>query len=336
MNGQHIASRRYRRAVWRAFVLGFAVWGAAAGSIAWAYDIPVFDGIDLIGSITVNPDDSGVIGKFTSSEGAPPSLNGAAQFIGAHHFNWCQVINSDSDAPNDVHGVKQVPPYVDPPLGGYGNPDVHWADGLLWLWDEGADAPPGTPGFDDGYILMDVLNDFNPGSGPDKLLWFEDFPGGAPNSFVNFATWLVSVNADGSLHGFHEGFAWEWSNPGGGNGSSMVLPVTTSPYDGLNRYVQLGLPTFAADFNRTANVDEFDLPIWTIGFSQPTNVFGFDGDADDDDDVDGADFLTWQRQLGARITAGGNATGVPEPGGLLMLGLVGMAAMIVVRCARSN
>jgi hypothetical protein len=64
---------------------------------------------------------------------------------------------------------------------------------------------------------------------------------------------------------------------------------------------------FAADFNDDDHVDAMDLAQWR-------GDFGIDAgsDADGDGDSDGADFLTWQRELGSTVPGGG-AAAVPEP-----------------------
>jgi hypothetical protein len=53
----------------------------------------------------------------------------------------------------------------------------------------------------------------------------------------------------------------------------------------------------AADFNEDATVDEFDLRSWQAGYSE-VQAAPTQGDADSDGDVDGRDFLEWQRQFG--------------------------------------
>jgi hypothetical protein len=55
------------------------------------------------------------------------------------------------------------------------------------------------------------------------------------------------------------------------------------------------------------------------------------GDADNDDDVDGADFLTWQQQLGQTQAPG--VAAIPEPASLWLAG-VGMGLSCVVRRRR--
>ncbi|HMO84216.1 MAG TPA: hypothetical protein PKC18_04760 [Lacipirellulaceae bacterium] len=54
----------------------------------------------------------------------------------------------------------------------------------------------------------------------------------------------------------------------------------------------------SADFNGDATVDNFDLAIWAFGYGMETTATGAQGDADGDGNVDGNDFLVFQRQLG--------------------------------------
>lgn len=186
---------------------------------ATALTIPVTapDGTQ-VGEVRVHiaPDLSGVMGAFVSSYGDPPSLAAAAAACGEHHFNWYQLVMSDNMPPNGPDGKPLTAPYWDPPFGGYGPPDRQWADNLPWYWDEGADPPRGTPGFYDGLHLDDNLHDRN-GDGVKEVLGFNDFPSGPLGTEVVFQTWLVSLNEDGSLHSFHGGFAWSWTNPDDGD-----------------------------------------------------------------------------------------------------------------------
>jgi len=69
------------------------------------------------------------------------------------------------------------------------------------------------------------------------------------------------------------------------------------------------LASLAADFNDDGTVNGTDLTIWRGAFGSATG-----GDADGDGDSDGADFLTWQRQLGMSLSpAAATAAAVPEP-----------------------
>ncbi len=179
--------------------------------------------------VQVSPDGKGVIGGFTSSVGDPPSLAAAAAANGEDHFNWFQVVVRDNMPPNDANGNPLVPPYVDPPPGGY---QGQWADNLPWYWDEGPPPKPGEPGFenyDPAYDLSSNLVDTNDDGVADKLN-FEDFPWGPEGTSLEFNTWLVSLNADGSLHSWHGGFAWTWDRPasgggGGGGGGRNIFPT---------------------------------------------------------------------------------------------------------------
>jgi hypothetical protein len=55
----------------------------------------------------------------------------------------------------------------------------------------------------------------------------------------------------------------------------------------------------SADFDANGTVDQNDLDIWALGFDRDTLATNSEGDADFDGDVDGSDFLLWQRRLGA-------------------------------------
>jgi hypothetical protein len=63
-------------------------------------------------------------------------------------------------------------------------------------------------------------------------------------------------------------------------------------------------------------VDGDDLTRWRNGFG--TGATHVQGDANADSDVDGADFLTWQRQLGGRASNAAMSTAVPEPATALL------------------
>jgi hypothetical protein len=70
-----------------------------------------------------------------------------------------------------------------------------------------------------------------------------------------------------------------------------------------------------ADFNGNLKVDGPDLAAWRSGFGSTTGTFA-SGNLDGDSDADGADFLLWQRQLGAMLPTAVHS--IPEPGGGLL------------------
>jgi hypothetical protein len=81
-----------------------------------------------------------------------------------------------------------------------------------------------------------------------------------------------------------------------------------------------------ADFDADGDVDGRDFLTWQRGFGTPDASLA-DGDADDDDDVDGDDLVIWQTQYGTTGPLGAFSA-VPEPstivsllGATLMLGL---------------
>jgi hypothetical protein len=89
----------------------------------------------------------------------------------------------------------------------------------------------------------------------------------------------------------------------------------------------VSMPFFSADFDNDGDVDPTDLQIWRGAYN--LNQLG---DADGDNDSDGADFLMWQQQVGsapAVIAAGA----VPEPGALPSAA-IGVGALVLGRWRR--
>jgi hypothetical protein len=83
--------------------------------------------------------------------------------------------------------------------------------------------------------------------------------------------------------------------------------------------------TVVADFNEDGNVNGDDTTNWGTGFGSP-DATHMQGDADNDNDSDGADFLVWQRQLGNGVSGLASNVAVPEPSTLL-LSLLGLSAI---------
>jgi hypothetical protein len=75
-------------------------------------------------------------------------------------------------------------------------------------------------------------------------------------------------------------------------------------------------PPTSADFDGDDDVDGADFLSWQRGVGLAGSAGLSDGDADGDHDVDGGDLAIWQSQFGAASAA----VGVPEPplGGLLI------------------
>ena len=80
-----------------------------------------------------------------------------------------------------------------------------------------------------------------------------------------------------------------------------------------------------ADFNEDGIVDDLDLGLWETGYGTVGSAGHIDGDANGDMNVDGADFLLWQENLGATSLAA--STTVPEPSGGLLMCLAGAALL---------
>jgi hypothetical protein len=127
-----------------------------------------------------------------------------------------------------------------------------------------------------------------------------------------------------------------------GENHPVSAPTTHGPF--RSKWILRGLArqTPFPDFDNSEAVDSGDLNNWFSGFGEvnrPAQVAQSLGDADGDRDVDGADFLSWQRDVGetppdvamfdaaidaARASA---ATAVPEPsaGALIAFGMTALA-----------
>lgn len=90
---------------------------------------------------------------------------------------------------------------------------------------------------------------------------------------------------------------------------------------------------FAADFDEDADVDVADLAAWESGFGITNGAAHGDGDATGEGAVNGADFLTWQRQYGIGLPAAAASSAVPEP---TAAGLVCIVAAAIGMCGAAH
>ncbi|HMO83664.1 MAG TPA: right-handed parallel beta-helix repeat-containing protein [Lacipirellulaceae bacterium] len=117
--------------------------------------------------------------------------------------------------------------------------------------------------------------------------------------------------------------------PGGFPWPSWLTNLGLQDLGGVQLY-QDGGPDIGAwellrgDFNFDSAVNGDDLAVWLTTFTGATGAGApalISGSADFDGNgiVDGADFLNWQRRLGAGTAIQGASTVVPEPSGVLLL-----------------
>ena len=85
--------------------------------------------------------------------------------------------------------------------------------------------------------------------------------------------------------------------------------------------------TLEADFNNDGDVGHLDPTTWEADYGEIGSAGREDGDADGDLDVDGADFLPWQRQFtGDPAPPLSASTTVPESSSIVLL--VGLVALL--------
>jgi hypothetical protein len=106
-----------------------------------------------------------------------------------------------------------------------------------------------------------------------------------------------------------------------GEFSSLQLPALNGLRWDVSQLHTTGVlavaPMFEADFDGNGRVEAADRAAWQLGFGS-TSAHRADGDATNDGQVDGTDFLIWQRQLGSGASATSSTTVVPEPAAALL------------------
>jgi hypothetical protein len=130
---------------------------------------------------------------------------------------------------------------------------------------------------------------------------------------------LLNVQSDGTID--FTGFYGEYEVTIGGQ--TYTLDLTK----GLDEYsLVVGPPS--ADFDLDGDVDGRDFLAWQRGYGTVDPTFG-DGDANYDHQVDAADLAIWQAAYGTLpLTA---SVSVPEPGSLRILAT---AIVMVYSCQR--
>ena len=90
--------------------------------------------------------------------------------------------------------------------------------------------------------------------------------------------------------------------------------------------------TKCAGVDRSLDIDGNDFLRWQRGLGTTTGATLAQGNADGDTDVDGADLAIWKQQFSSGSQPGG-ASGVPEPLGLNLIGAGLFGAWLAGRAA---
>lgn len=211
---------------------------------------PVENNGDTLGIVKAYAfeDSSEVKGMKAQFEATIPGTNNltpiaeAARILGAHHFNWYQIIVDENNSILDWVGFPiEKTPFIDPPAYGYGpsspdSDDAMWCDRRPWYIDE--TLPPRDP------LTGKFMYKYDPSWGylgcvtTKTTVFFEDEPAFLENGHVKFHTWLVSVHEDGRLNNWHGGFTWESISTSASTGyikgpEALNRPPTTAEYEDL-------------------------------------------------------------------------------------------------------
>jgi hypothetical protein len=110
-------------------------------------------------------------------------------------------------------------------------------------------------------------------------------------------------------------------------GTDLQLTYTANPNGGdvLLTFLE---PTLTSDFDEDGDVDGVDFLTWQSGFGVGMTLA--EGDANGDDLVDGADRAIWESQFGSPSAQVAATVTIPEPSSLL-LQLAGMLGLLRMR-----
>jgi hypothetical protein len=191
-------------------------------------------------------------------------------------------------------------------------------------------------GFAVKWLIEAQINQAN-GGGVNSLAGNLDYASGV----VPWIAWGPYLWADG-LNPRSDGLVWEQTDLGSDGthpsvsgrtkvGAMLLDFMLTSP-----QTQPWFLSAAASDFDESGNVDGDDLTRWKTGFGAAGSATHMQGDANGDKDVDGADFLLWQRQLGdAPASSPSEAIAqVPESSAFTIAASTFLAFFSLRRCAK--
>ena len=215
------------------------------------------------------------------------SMVDAAKLCGYDHFTWYQVITTDPYPPGG-----QVPPYIDPPVGG-GPAFGGCADDLPFYWDERL-CPPNAYSLSANTTANTVTYSDTPTEG--RL---------TAGQFLAFTTSLVGVNTDNTYEILYT-WSWKSNNTGGAGGVFRRTLPGDSDTGGVGGV-----------YDVKTNLNPWQIPInirniWRVTGALNADI-GLDlrkpGDVNADGVVTCADLAAVRAAFGARL---GDARYAPE------------------------
>lgn len=158
------------------------------------------------------------------------------------------------------------------------------------------------------------------------LVYADDVYGG-----LNDPWDLTAYAAGGFLLADRDDMEVLWVRDVNGDGDALDLGEVTVFADGINGgpvdIVALPVLVSDADFDSDGDVDGFDFLTWQRGYSLTAQIDNSHGDANFDGTVNGGDLDVWETQYGNTPPLAATVS-VPEPGGTA---LVMLAALLVIR-----
>jgi hypothetical protein len=126
----------------------------------------------------------------------------------------------------------------------------------------------------------------------------------------------VPFSSNGNAEQFSSAIAFDPGltafEPFAGRHGGRLAFMADYGYQMEDKFITVITPAEPEDFNSNGAVNAEDLATWTSHFGSMGAEIQ-DGDADADGDVDGHDFLRWQRALALPSSPPEVGAGVPEP-----------------------
>ena len=173
----------------------------------------------------LNPQNEGMLAWYEIPDGNFEDMAGC---YGGDHFNWFQQVVEPDGFGVRADGTALTSPFVDPPLGGFGDDpqtpgdDSLWADNKLPYWNE-QEAPPGASG-NHAFFRLDRHTGPHPVFGSPNLEMI-DFPSRPTSvgSVLKFETYLTVVDLQANIVKNLYMIEWTWAKSAGSDDSLAAL-----------------------------------------------------------------------------------------------------------------
>lgn len=184
----------------------------------------------------------------------------------------------------------------------------------------------------DGYSILSESGSLEPGNG--AWLSLDDQNEGDWSEAAPTATVLSELETIGATtllpgQGFGLGNLFDASNGHQDLVLEFVLAGESATQTGVVHYGSIvPIATGDADFDNDGDVDGRDFLAWQRGFGATSGATPDDGDANGDGAVNEADLQIWSSQYGSGASQAASANAVPEPSAMVLVLVFAMIAAV--------